>query len=95
MQPTTFGATDRHPPLHLRSYVVGVRQQLTHEHLVTLISEIAAVVNARSITALQSDTAEPLSGSHLGGSHLQKMSEDGFRLDGFRLEVRLYPTVRL
>ena len=57
---------------------LGVRQ-LTHEHLVTLISEIAAVVNARSITALQSDIAEPLSGSHLGGSHLQKKSEDGFR----------------
>ena len=54
-------------------------RQLTHELLVTLISEVAAIVNARRITALQSDIAEPLSGSHLGGSHLQKMSEDGFR----------------
>ena len=55
---------------------LGVRQ-LTHELLVTLISEAAAIVNARQITALQSDIDEPLSGSHLDGSHLQPSSEDG------------------
>ena len=40
-------------------------RQLTHELLVTLISEAAAIVNARPITALQSDIDEPLGGSHL------------------------------
>ena len=49
-------------------------RQLTHELLVTLISEAAAIVNARPITALQSDIDEPLSGSHLDGSHLQPSS---------------------
>ena len=46
---------------------LGVRQ-LTHELLVTLISEAAAIVNARPITVLQSDIDEP-----------QKMVEDGLR----------------
>ena len=41
-------------------------RQLTHELLVTLISEIATIVNSRPITALQSNIDQPLSGSHLG-----------------------------
>ena len=53
---------------------LGVRQ-LTHEPLVSLISEVAEIVNARPIT----DIDEPLSGSHQGGSHLLLSSEDGFR----------------
>lgn len=35
-------------------------QQLTHELLVTLMSEVAAIVNARPITAIPSDIDEPL-----------------------------------
>ena len=53
-------------------------RQLTHELLITLISEVAAIVNARPITALLSDIDEPLSRSHLGGSHLQPSWEDGW-----------------
>ena len=35
-------------------------QKLTHELLVTLMSEVAAIVNSRPITAIPSDTDEPL-----------------------------------
>ena len=35
-------------------------QKVTHELLVTLMSEVTAIVNSRPITAIQSDTDEPL-----------------------------------
>ena len=35
-------------------------RQLTHELLVTLMSEVAAIINARPITAIPSDIDEPL-----------------------------------
>ena len=35
-------------------------QKLTHELLVTLMSEVTAIVNSRPITAIPSDTDEPL-----------------------------------
>lgn len=35
-------------------------QQLTYELLITLISEVVAIVNARPITAVPSDINEPL-----------------------------------
>ena len=38
---------------------LGARQ-LTHELLVTLMSEVAAIINARPITAIPSDIDEPL-----------------------------------
>ena len=70
IQPTTciplrqsFGATDTIGCIFDAMLLeFGVRQ-LTHELLVTLISEVAAIVNARPITALQSDIDEPLSGN--------------------------------